>query len=289
MMPDSLALAVPEEVGEGAGSRCLLCGGADFDELHCAPQRCHMRRCHACGLWVNAAPQPQSEHYEFEYHDQYYGRASWRKARTSASIVRQLSALQPKGRFLDVGCSYGHMLQAAADQGWAAYGVEPSDDMVCRGRERGLNIAQGDLRHLPFDDGLFDVVHARHVLEHELKVYESLAELRRVLAPEGLLAITVPDAGCPKVRRRGAGYARFWKPDHMLGFTRPTLAELLRGAGFAPVPLPAFAGLASGPLAGALPFVIWRLSVLIPEKLGLSCTIISFWRRQPAAPVRPMP
>lgn len=238
-----------------------------------------MRRCRACGLWVNADPQPQPEHYDLGYQETVYSRVTRRKGRSSAGIVRQIAALQPRGRFLDIGCSFGHIVQAAARQGYDAYGVDLAEEVARHACERGLKVLAGHLRHLPFDDCFFDVVHARHVLEHELEVYQSLAEIRRVLAPDGLLAITVPDGDCPKVRRRGGKYVRFWTPDHMLTFTRPTLTELLRRAGFVPVTIGAFAGLTSGRLGGALPFLGWRLSVLLPEMTGFSNTLATFWRK----------
>lgn len=238
-----------------------------------------MRRCRACGLWVNVGSQPQPDHYGLTYHQKVYSAVSRRKRRSSVSIVRQLAALEPHGRLLDIGCSYGHFVQAAAEQGFDAHGVDIAEDVARAACERGLKVSVGDLLHLPFEDGFFNVVHARHVLEHEIKVYDSLAEIRRVMAPGALLALTVPDGDCPKVRRRGPNYTRFWNPDHMLCFTRSTLTELLQRSGFAPVTVRTFTGLTSGRLRGALPFIGWRVFEWVPEKLGLSCTLVTFWRK----------
>ena len=51
---------------------------------------------------------------------------------------------------------------------------------------------RADARRLPFDDGEFDVVIAAEVLEHIHEDSAAIAELRRVLRPGGLIAVTVP-------------------------------------------------------------------------------------------------
>jgi SAM-dependent methyltransferase len=261
----------------------MLCGAEDFSDLPVPACGITMRRCRDCGFWVNgdfATYQEDDQHYDASYHQTHYGRSDGRKCCTSRYLVRQIEALAgSRGRLVDVGCSFAHFVQAATDRGWDAYGVDISEDMVRRGQALGLQIQPGGLRDLPFPDGYFNVVHARHVLEHDIEVWQSLGELRRALAPGGLLALTVPDADCPKVCRRGGAYAKFWKPDHLVAFTRPTLAEFLRRAGFTPVPCPTFAGAGNAGPGGLLPFVAWRLASLVPDALGQGKTIVSFWQK----------
>ncbi len=55
-----------------------------------------------------------------------------------------------------------------------------------------LRTVLGDVRHLPFADAQFDVVIAAEVLEHIHQDIAAIAELRRVLRPGGVLAVTVP-------------------------------------------------------------------------------------------------
>jgi SAM-dependent methyltransferase len=49
-----------------------------------------------------------------------------------------------------------------------------------------------DLEDLPYPDGFFDLVISADVLEHVGRIESALDELRRVLAEDGQLAITVP-------------------------------------------------------------------------------------------------
>jgi ubiquinone/menaquinone biosynthesis C-methylase UbiE len=48
---------------------------------------------------------------------------------------------------------------------------------------------------LPFSDAVFDLVVCNHVLEHIFETENSLRELRRVTAPDGLILLGVPNIG----------------------------------------------------------------------------------------------
>jgi SAM-dependent methyltransferase len=58
--------------------------------------------------------------------------------------------------------------------------------------EQGYSVeaVRGDVQALPFDDEMFDRVVARHMLYHVPDIPSALAELRRVMRPDGLLLVT---------------------------------------------------------------------------------------------------
>ena len=267
-------------VAATAAERCMLCGGTVFRDL-VIPQRCTMRRCLGCGFWVSRGFQPEqglSEHYGAAYQESLYGQWGRRKRRSARFIMQSIEGLVPRGRFLDLGASLGYVVAAAQERGWEAYGVDVSADAVAACRRQGLPAEVGDLQHIPFPDGFFDVVHARHVLEHDVEVYRSLEEIRRVLKDDGLLVLEVPDGDCPKVRRRNA-WVGFWWPEHLVCFTRPTLAEFKRRAGFVRVRAAPLAGLTRDGLGRMLPFCGWRMAHILKEKLGWGKAIESLWRK----------
>lgn len=271
---------------ETAGTRreaetCLLCGGTAFREMLVPANGCLMRRCRDCGLWVNAgeALADSADHYGPEYHDYHYGRRRHQKLRSARLIVRQLEGLCPGGRLLDVGCSFGHVLQAATEAGWDAHGVDVNEEVIARCRAAGLQARVADMGHLPFADATFDLLHLRHVLEHDRAVAANLLEMRRVLKPGGLLVVEVPDCACLKVRLRGAAYAKFWKPDHLVGFTPATLACFARRAGFEPVAVGALTGLLSG-RSGSPGALLGRALVQLARRLaGSAKDYLSVWRK----------
>jgi ubiquinone/menaquinone biosynthesis C-methylase UbiE len=99
---------------------------------------------------------------------------------------------------LDVGCGDAGVPIAFAEAGARAAGIEPHDRSVERARvrveEHGVAV---DLRHgvaeeLPYPDASFDLVLLDNVLEHVRDQARTLAEIRRVLRPEGTLYLVTP-------------------------------------------------------------------------------------------------
>ena len=98
---------------------------------------------------------------------------------------------------------------------------------------------------LPFGHGEFDLVWCSEVLEHVADVSQLLFEVRRVLTRGGRVLITVPYHG--RVQAAAIALTRFdahFDPlgQHLRFFTRTSLAQALRAAGFEPACGPACAG-----------------------------------------------
>lgn len=116
-------------------------------------------------------------------------------ARARLEIAESIRA---GGNVLDCGAGSGHLYdQLAQDGGFDSsryFGVEWVEDEARQGRERGLQIVQGDLnRRLPYEDGRFSCVFGLSVLEHLLHGCRYLQECRRVLAPGGKLVLLTPN------------------------------------------------------------------------------------------------
>lgn len=100
------------------------------------------------------------------------------------------------GAHLDFGCYEGKFLALLDSKGLRRRaGVDAYAEAIRVGRERYPDL---DLHHvpagerLPFEDGTFQSASLLDVLEHVADQKSLLAELRRILAPGGLLIITVP-------------------------------------------------------------------------------------------------
>lgn len=121
--------------------------------------------------------------------------ALWTNARGvdgKAVLWRVLEERGPR-RVLEVGGGQGELAQRMqTDLGAAVTFVDQSERMVRLARSRGIVDAHvGDVQHLPFPDGSFDTAVAAWMLYHVSDLDRGLAELARVLEPDGaLVAVT---------------------------------------------------------------------------------------------------
>lgn len=96
-------------------------------------------------------------------------------------------------RVLDVGTGTGVAAAVAAQRSASVVGVDFSEAMVARARQRfpqlEFRVANADA--LPFDDRSFDAVIANEVLHHLGEPDRALAEARRVLDRDGRIACTI--------------------------------------------------------------------------------------------------
>lgn len=140
-------------------------------------------------------------------------------------IARYWPALPATARCLDVGCGGGAVLLEAG-QFVHAFGVDLSPRALHHGQGEGLSrLARADASALPFEAGSFSIAVALDVLEHHPHPERLLREVRRVLADNSLLIVTVP------------AFQWMWSyADHVLGhyrrYTRRQLTAELTGSGF---------------------------------------------------------
>lgn len=100
-------------------------------------------------------------------------------------------------RVLDAGCGVGYGAVLLAEAGAEdVVGVDAAAaivDVASKEERPGLSFARATLENLPYPDGSFDLVTCFEVIEHVEDAAAVVAELARVLAPGGILAISSPN------------------------------------------------------------------------------------------------
>jgi SAM-dependent methyltransferase len=95
------------------------------------------------------------------------------------------------GRVIDLGCGAGDSVdlfrRVTPEVSWVGVDIEDSPEVSGRTRA-DAEFVTFDGRRLPFDDGSFELVYCKQVLEHVEHPRELLAEVARVLVPGGHLA-----------------------------------------------------------------------------------------------------
>jgi len=210
---------------------------------------------HADG-WRTVEPKPSAEALKAFYAGEYYqqSHATYTpdydpNERAHRDLLARLLLLAVEtargaggGRLLEVGCGEGWLLAAAKRAGYDPHGLDFSDAGLRRHNPELLGAATfGDafegLEELIAADEAFDVVAMEHVLEHVLDPEGLLKRLPRVLAPGGVVAITVPNDYSPlqlAARASGAIDRDFWlaPPQHLNYFDARSLTALLERLNF---------------------------------------------------------
>ncbi len=115
-----------------------------------------------------------------------------RRARWCCCKLREALAGAQSGRLADIGGGAGNYALALQEHGWEdPIVIDRSPQMLAHARDKGLATLNADAQSLPCSDASFDAVMLVSMFHHVEDPAVALAEARRVLRPEGRLAIMV--------------------------------------------------------------------------------------------------
>lgn len=233
---------------------CSLCGSNKYKifTLDDTAGVLHPRKvkCTICGL-VYANPQASFNRYE-EYYSNIYAHSDVGDLEYQINYMRQfkehhrdyfkdLNSKMTPGKFLDVGCSIGSMVQAAQEMGWEGYGVELSKTYCnyAKNIEGIEHIFCGDIFSAQFKDNYFNHIYMWHVIEHVTDPKKFLMEIQRILKPGGELVIGTPHINGFHIkinyllkRLRGAYPKQVTVDHHTYEFSPKTIKRILKDCGF---------------------------------------------------------
>jgi SAM-dependent methyltransferase len=162
-----------------------------------------------------------------------------------------LRELVPRdARVLDYGCGWGGFSKMLEERGNDVVGIDLDDNEIdiCRhvwGESERLSFRRAAITEL--DPGSFDCVVSNEVIEHVHNAGTYLAEINRVLAPGGLLVISLPNVMTPRLmlpsfsprltghlravgRQTREGYRK--GVDHINAWDAPHFVRLVSTVGF---------------------------------------------------------
>jgi SAM-dependent methyltransferase len=119
--------------------------------------------------------------------------------------------IPPPQRVLEAGCGLGRWVRFLDEHGYETHGADFAATGIAGAQARwpGLRVLVADLRAMPYETGFFDAIVSFGAIEHDVDgPADILAEMRRVLAPGGILYCTVP---CMNgIRRTGVAALDNW-------------------------------------------------------------------------------
>lgn len=153
--------------------------------------------------------------------------------------------------FLDCACGRGFYLNYYRTVSKVKLvGLELEDEVIRKaqanvGHLPDITLTRGNIYQLPFPDNTFDGVILSEILEHIEDDVRGLKEVFRVLKPNGVVAITVPNANYPfwwdpinktlesvfNTHIQNGVLAGIWA-NHVRLYTLPQLREVVKAANF---------------------------------------------------------
>jgi SAM-dependent methyltransferase len=182
-----------------------------------------------------AGSMPFDEKYfsTHTYQDVSFARFSqyWWSNRFYAILARRHA--RKGARLLEIGSGLGHLIgqlegtfvTAAVDVNhWALVQSKPVAPHT------SLQVASAE--DLPFADGTFGAVIIKHVVEHLPHPEKAVAELGRIMAPDGTLILATPNLDSLLKPWKGKTWIGYQDPTHIALKPPAEWLALIQGAGF---------------------------------------------------------
>jgi len=121
------------------------------------------------------------------------------------------------GRVLELGCGMGHLLAWLTDR-YHVFGCDINPWALSQARR---NVPKGNFLLLSgdepyaFPEAVFDIVIAKHVVEHLSHPEQAIAEISRVLKANGLLILVTPNLSSPMRKRKQVQWIGYKDPTHI--------------------------------------------------------------------------
>jgi 2-polyprenyl-3-methyl-5-hydroxy-6-metoxy-1,4-benzoquinol methylase len=135
-------------------------------------------------------------------------------------------------RVLDIGTGTGTFVKLAKERGWETTALELNVESVENLLKEGMRIIVKPLEITDLPSHSFDLITLWEVLEHLAEPQLVLTESRRLLSPEGLLLILVPNAGSLVTRVLHEKSNTFGGHSHLNHFNLKSITTILNNLNY---------------------------------------------------------
>lgn len=139
---------------------------------------------------------------------------------------------KPNGKLLDVGCGVGWFL-AYVERYYDTYGLDISEYAINEAKQRtNAKLTIGGVSCLDCKDAYFDIVTCFDLLEHIRTPWLAIEEFHRILKPNGLLVVRIPNTESVGLKLKDKDWFGLRDKTHISLFDNETWIGLLDGNGF---------------------------------------------------------
>ena len=137
------------------------------------------------------------------------------------NLINSLS--NHKGTLLDIGAGTGNFCETSKQNSWEVYGVEPSQ------KAREIAAKKNIFLHQSIEDfkgQQFDVITLWHVLEHLPDLENTITAIQKLLKPNGVLIVAVPNYNSFDAKHYKGFWAAYDVPRHLWHFSQKSMSKL---------------------------------------------------------------
>ncbi len=198
--------------------------------------------CVSCGFkFTNPRPE-ENKLGDYYKSDDYVSHSNTNKGfiNSAYQMVRKYTLLKKLqlicrfykiGKILDIGCGTGEFLKTFKDAKWETLGIEPSSSVRKVAIENyALDVREeSEIKNL--ETACFDVITMWHVLEHVPRLNERIEDLKRLIKPNGIIIIAVPNCTSMDAKIYIENWAAYDVPRHLYHFSPADIEAIFKNHG----------------------------------------------------------
>ncbi|WP_297089845.1 class I SAM-dependent methyltransferase [uncultured Draconibacterium sp.] len=196
-------------------------------------------QCNDCGIIWRAQDSIEiTKPYEQDYFDsKKYENKRSHKVKKSGWLIDLARIHNPNiNSLLEIGCSIGYTLEAAAQRNIKHLGIDISTFAVEYCKNKGLNASNQTFEELLDGNYKFDLIYQQHVLEHFQNPFKVLHDCHKLLNTNGLILIMVPNSKYRRAEKKRSKHRFYSKKgvgaEHFVYFDYTNLESVLEASGF---------------------------------------------------------
>lgn len=228
---------------------CLYCGSEEQEIMYKFVELPEFKRfgkqkdivkCCKCDL-IYCSPREQLESmldvYENDYWHEFQVKVGERKIEErheefeiiSNERIENIQKFKSFGKFLDVGCSLGYLVNAAKVKGFDAYGIDLNQKDIEFGKNKySINLQKSLIKDYQNSD--FDIIASFNVIEHVSCPDKMLLEMKKRIKKDGMIVIGTHDVDCKNHFNEKENWKHIIPNEHMYFFSVKSLNNLAQAA-----------------------------------------------------------
>ena len=216
---------------------CPICSshdlgkGLEIKDFFLSQEKFGTSKCKSCGfVFTNPRPK-EADLGQYYKSEAYISHSNSNKGLfgflyqtirnyTLKQKYKKVSAISNGKHILDIGCATGQLLNEFNQHHWHCTGIEPdAEAREFATKEYGLNVLETE-RMVDLEDQSFHIISMWHVLEHVANLKERMAQLKRLISPDGYLFIALPNIESWDAQHYQEYWAGLDVPRHLFHFSK---------------------------------------------------------------------